>query len=1279
MSAPGSTVSIRFDALNNLTPVLKTMTGSMDGFKTTVTNLKGEFVKLNSGSFTGALGNMSRPFEQAGTKISEFRTKLSQIGGALSQNATSFGVATASVWGIYNAYDSLTKVQIRASAASVRVQTLTTTLHSLTERLRIAQEKGNLTQEQMAVIQERITDTQSKLNVATERSADIAQDVQEAWAGFFSTVGPQAVAAGASIIQLGSVLKGSFKDSGGFINTLKSAFTGLFPSLNRAKTESLLLGPALGGIAPKAEQATGKLAGLKNALGGIGVGGAALGAGILALGGFLVALGVDIINTQKKIADLQVELKHLEVGSTAAFENMQKQSQAFFDSMGGQIDSFLTGAGVTKVLPFGNIIENVMGTKNLEKDSADFKVNLSKTLDEVMSSATATLAGELSPSTKSNIDKGIARLRQYLIDSSKKNFASPDAFTNTIDVMKPIAAELQRNLEALPQLIAGGKVDISGLMTKQTAEVQKFAEAIVKDLGGATKAAAVPSQILNSNIDLLIQSMVQGGQVAPQMADAIKAAVTDIIKKSDDVGKNFATIGKVVGITGVGIRHMGDDIAYVTAQTDPFNVNLTKASGLMKDTKKAIDEQQKARYQEVAAVKASAAAYLGLNGIQGQSVGQLQVFNEITGKSIDALVEKGLTLRKTADAENLANQTTFDSVTTQADYIEKMINVNKVNDGSITSYIALREAIISGKEAAMDFVTQTVLGKESTDAQTNAMLEEVAVFAKIPSVLHPTVEQLNQIYAAEVQTGEGGKELAKIFTETVLPGITDVFDQIAQTAGGDKVHKALKDLFKEFDVKHFFKGERGNLEDVLVEQFHVDRFADQMNAKLKGVQLLITAGKMNDKDADIVAKGLMKMINERIAKQPELAAHIKPVEDLVQQVLDSDHPLQTLIANFAEIKKGLEESKTPLDDIDKLIAGLPGTTNAASTSVGGLASSFNSLATSSSAAATSLLKAAEASFDPSKFAPSKFAKNTFRSTDPNLSNKATGQGATPTKATLDISEATANISRLIGNFNGWLKTAQTESVAKLQITDATKNITRIIGNFGGWFNIANNSNPGIKANPAPATSSITRVIGNFNGWFSRVNGANPPIKANPAPATSSITRVIGNFQGWVNKANSANPQIKANPSPALNAIKQVQNALSGLKDKNVTVTTTHLTKENTCTNCRFGGSSLHMQHGGSFIADHEMFFKGAHIAEFNKPELVTVTPLTNPYDATDKSMKIVTEHLTKFNTRGSPGSSKQGPIHINLTVPVYLAQGLPAITKFVRQVVLEDVGMFPSS
>lgn len=86
----------------------------------------------------------------------------------------------------------------------------------------------------------------------------------------------------------------------------------------------------------------------------------------------------------------------------------------------------------------------------------------------------------------------------------------------------------------------------------------------------------------------------------------------------------------------------------------------------------------------------------------------------------------------------------------------------------------------------------------------------------------------------------------------------------------------------------------------------------------------------------------------------------------------------------------------------------------------------------------------------------------------------------------------------------------------VDIAPATKNITRLMGNYMGYVSLVNEENPAGQINISPATKSITRLIGNFMGYVKKVNTSNPIVKIDITKATKAITRLIGNLEGIPN-------------------------------------------------------------------------------------------------------------------------------------------------------------------
>lgn len=281
----GAPIVVRYDAQNSEKVVGDTnkIVGSLNALRTASGQTATSVKQMEAGFSSNALGNFSNAVTNADSRISGFRTKLAGIGSQFSQNATSFGVATASIWGVYNAYDSLEKVQIRANAAATRVATLETTIATLTQRRAEAVANGNLSAEEMAILDERITNGHAKLAVAQQRNADLQGDVNEAWAGFASQVGPQAVAAGGAVIQLVTNLRGSM---GGVIPSIRNFFgsiTGGTPVMAQARNQSLLLGQGIGNLPGPMNAAAGATRGLSVAMKGLLIG-SGVGIAIAAIG-----------------------------------------------------------------------------------------------------------------------------------------------------------------------------------------------------------------------------------------------------------------------------------------------------------------------------------------------------------------------------------------------------------------------------------------------------------------------------------------------------------------------------------------------------------------------------------------------------------------------------------------------------------------------------------------------------------------------------------------------------------------------------------------------------------------------------------------------------------------------------------------------------------------------------------------------------------------------------------------------------------------------------------
>lgn len=214
--------------------------------------------------------------------------------------------------------------------------------------------------------------------------------------------------------------------------------------------------------------------------------------------------------------------------------------------------------------------------------------------------------------------------------------------------------------------------------------------------------------------------------------------------------------------------------------------------------------------------------------------------------------------------------------------------------------------------------------------------------------------------------------------------------------------------------------------------------------------------------------------------------------------------------------------------------------------------------------------------------------------------------------------------------------------AQLQITDATKNITRLIGNFMGYVSVVTKANPAAKLDITGAVKSITRLIGDFGGWFSIVQKANPKARIDITGAVKSITRLIGDFNGYVKTVEKTNPKVKIDITGAVKSIDRLIGDLQGIPNisRTVTIHTNHVTD--------FAkGGILSFAKGGVISAESGRIFTSSHEQLVNisdnpgQRESVAFVPHDNPFPTLERLFGM-------FFGGGSHGGSGNGDININL-------------------------------
>jgi hypothetical protein len=204
----------------------------------------------------------------------------------------------------------------------------------------------------------------------------------------------------------------------------------------------------------------------------------------------------------------------------------------------------------------------------------------------------------------------------------------------------------------------------------------------------------------------------------------------------------------------------------------------------------------------------------------------------------------------------------------------------------------------------------------------------------------------------------------------------------------------------------------------------------------------------------------------------------------------------------------------------------------------------------------------------------------------------------------------AHITTINTYFATTIPTAMT--TAQTAVTAATTAMGTAVLTFRNNVNItATAATTAFGKIKSQAATMATGVTGSFNTTGTSALTFRNNIEQVASDFESAMSEMTSHVESFADAFSSAMDTLIQSANDAQQAVEDLQSAIDNLKDKTVTVTVNYK---------RTGISSF--QHGGAFIADRPMNFAGAHMGEHHKPELVTVTPLTNPNKISEKSIDM---------------------------------------------------------
>ena len=200
------------------------------------------------------------------------------------------------------------------------------------------------------------------------------------------------------------------------------------------------------------------------------------------------------------------------------------------------------------------------------------------------------------------------------------------------------------------------------------------------------------------------------------------------------------------------------------------------------------------------------------------------------------------------------------------------------------------------------------------------------------------------------------------------------------------------------------------------------------------------------------------------------------------------------------------------------------------------------------------------------------------------------------------------------------------------------------------------------------SQDATTAFGKAGTAMTTLQGKSSTLSTTVATHMKSMTTHVQNFSSAAVKAfDAVGKAADANAKK----VAALQKAIDALKSKTITITVNYKVNK-----------PAGLQHGGAFIANSPMQIDGVNIAEHSKPELVSVLPLTNPNDLTDKTIDIPMPSLKTpqikmpHSTGGGGGQpiNVHGEIHITNT----LGDGR-VITEIIKPFLLKNYSGITSS
>lgn len=875
---------------------------------------------------TGFQGNLLT----AATSVGTFTASIFGIDAAMDQ-------LTASELSLEQARVRQDRMQTTLQAQELRLNELRTSGTATAAEIAVQEERVNTTRQQLEVQTERVAFQQQNLSEQyAQFGAQILPQVitaslsgVTAFQSIFTLIGKNEKAVGA-LNKAWTVFSTALKGGGG-VTQLTGALTNATPAASGLASAMSILGTVLAGFAigvaavgiPMALWITNAF-GARDAMSAFGE---SLGNAVPPLKGFLstmefsarlwtnIIAGIDLTADSANRLGEAMDRANKDVGSAideistkldALKTNVAEMVNAAAPQSGKALFDFLFGGEgqVEKIVAQSDILIGVIDNLGavLKKGGITDIAPLEQTVTNVLQFSDALIAGfnelgEAAPVLLNKITEAISKMQTDIAAGLLDPNADPlqvykDNITTTLAVIGDLIVTWGPEFEQkLTDIMVKTQDPINFAFDQLTAKLREFAGTefnlgaaimidpslvgTIDDVTAAIFKLKAGQEITNAELLLSakvsVPSWIAAFQKSNPAIDTAREAVEKMLQWVKELGIENTNFGKGVVLLATEMGIMGKDVGATTEKLTEQEMTIQKLAKQYFDLDLQGKENILTYKEKVQAVQDAIQEY----DDEIDKLKQLQIEYGSSEQAVYGVNQATQDLIESKKAQILEEQ----SLTLET------INVTKALDGSTESQILMNDAMIEGKTAAADFVTEMAKNEAQTKAYGEALSENVLeVLKKFP---------------------ENIKQFADEF-ENLLPNL---FQSLSEFEGKIKPFdkqsiKDYKEELKDLDVPK-------SLRDLYISSAKVwqdkDEIIQEGEALFAGM-----AGSLVHNFEEIDVEDVTTFLDEIGGRLEELEAEgvgtqfTDNIRQLIDHIKNSADPVQELRDHFDELKGAMD-------------------------------------------------------------------------------------------------------------------------------------------------------------------------------------------------------------------------------------------------------------------------------------------------------------------------------------------------------------------------------------